>query len=402
MNELPVGRAEIEAKQAEVREKREEVLANLPKLEPPPEQRALVRETADATRAWQASPGVEEQLAALRAARTVDDLHDAVRAMVEAPQFTSLHDVMQKLRDLGLNTMTIGIAGSLAVVVGAQGSAGVAFVWSDWKDLDRDAFFLSVSGEIGVTVAAVGGVSFGFYNSEPIDLRGWSVSLQGEAGDGAGMQVQFSWGVTATFPWIRFSDLHFKFQGFSITLIGGEDVGLEADLSYTFTWREPQVRQPRADHYMILTRIDCVKQSESGHDEVFFNFMIDGTRTYRYPTFGEMPMTAGDVWYPGRSFLFNDSVTVQLFDADDVSSNDSLGSFTYTVDAVPACQQVSGSGGTYNLYAVLQPLWEAYALDGADQRRGAEQLLAGGVRVQRQALCILDRSVARDLVLRIR
>lgn len=323
-------------------------------FQPTPLEKQLFGETAKALRAWSADH--RHQLTALPG-KPADEIHAFFRSVLASPHFAEVNALVEKHRtapleeiSFPLKAVSVGVDGSLVLIIGVQGSIGVAVNPFDLTDMSQDVLYVSGQVEIGVGEGGEVGVVVGFWKNAPVDLGGVSYGWEVEIDDFGGGYVEASYG----------SSDGTNLLGVSISGDAGEEDGAEGEASYTYVWQATPIYQPPAANYMILTSIYCNDNSESGHDEVYFYFTIDGGTRYRYPTQGEFSMAKGDTWNAGRSIRFNSSVYVQLYDQDDTSSDDALGSYTYTTSSFPTSQQVSGSGGKYTLSAVLNPVWKAY------------------------------------------
>ena len=250
-----------------------------------------------------------------------------------------------------LQAVSVGLDGSLVLIIGVQGSIGVAVNPADPTNFSQDVLYANGQVEIGVGEGAEAGVVIGFWKEAPIDIGGVSYGWEVEIDDFGGGYVEASYSNSNKTGLI----------GVSVSVDGGEEDGAEGEASYTFVWTTTPIYQPPAQNYMIINSIYCNDNSESGHDEVYFFFTIDNGTRYRYPSQGEFSMAKGDSWNAGRSIRFNSQVYVQLFDQDDTSSDDPLGSYTYTTSNFPGSTTVSGSGGEYTLNSVLNPVWSAYS-----------------------------------------
>lgn len=319
-------------------------------------EKQLFAETKSAIAKWQESSANREKLASL-AGMTSDELRGFFHSLLAAPEFVQMNALVDKHRSspaadisFPLKAVSAGIDGSLVLIIGVQGSIGVAVDPTDPTNYSQDVLYASGQFEIGAGEGGETGVVVGFWNVAPIDLGGTSYGWEVEIDDFGGGYVEAS-----------YSNLNQTgFIGVSVSLDAGEEDGAEGEASYTFVWSATPIYQPPAQNYMIIKSIYCNDNSESGHDEVYFYFTIDNGTRYRYPSQGEFSMAKGDTWNAGRSIRFNSQVYVQLFDQDDTSSDDSLGSYTYTASNVPGSTTVSGSGGEYTLSAVLNPVWNAY------------------------------------------
>lgn len=326
-------------------------------FQPTPLEKQLFAETAGAIAKWKASPGNQEKLASLPG-MTSNELLTFFRAVLTAPEFEQMNRLVEQHRALPeadvsfpLKAVSVGVDGSLVLIIGVQGSVGVAVNPADPLDFSQDVLYASGQVEIGIGEGGEAGIVVGFWNVAPVDLGGVSYGWEVEIDDFGGGYIEAS-----------FSNINMTgFLGVSVSGDAGEEDGAEGEASYTYVWAASPIYQPPAKNYMIINSIKCNDNSESGHDEVYFYFTIDNGTRYRYPTQGEFSMEKGDTWNAGRSIRFNSQVYVQLFDQDDTSSDDPLGSYTYSLNNFPGSATVSGSGGSYTLNAVLNPVWRAYS-----------------------------------------
>jgi hypothetical protein len=320
-------------------------------------EKQLFGETAKAITKWKESPANKEKLALLPG-MTSDELHTFFHGLLTAPEFTQMNALVEKHRSspeadisFPLRAVSAGVDGSLVLIIGVQGSIGVAVNPLDPTDFSQAVLYASGQVEIGIGEGGEVGVVVGFWNVTPVNLGGTSYGWEVEIDDFGGGYVEASYSnANGT-----------GFIGVSVSGDAGEEDGAEGEASYTYVWSTTPIFQPPAQNYMIINSIKCNDNSESGHDEVYFFFTIDNGTRYRYPSQGEFSMAKGDSWNAGRSIRFNSQVYVQLFDQDDTSSDDSLGSYTYTTSNFPGATTVTGSGGSYTLNAVLNPVWRAYS-----------------------------------------
>ncbi|MEA2488288.1 MAG: hypothetical protein QOH21_80 [Acidobacteriota bacterium] len=319
-------------------------------------EKQLFAETAGAIRKWQESPANKARLAALPGL-SADEVTAFFQSILTAPEFTQMNALVEKHRTPGVNisfplrAVSVGVDGSLVLIIGVQGSVGVAVNPLDPTDFSQAVMYASGQVEIGAGEGGEVGVVVGFWNVTPVNMGGTSYGWEVEIDDFGGGYVEASYQNADGTGLI----------GVSVSGDAGEEDGAEGEASYTYVWSTTPIYQPPAQNYMIINSIKCNDNSESGHDEVYFFFTIDNGTRYRYPSQGEFSMAKGDSWNAGRSIRFNSQVYVQLFDQDDTSSDDSLGSYTYTTGNFPAATTVTGSGGSYTLNAVLNPVWRAYS-----------------------------------------
>jgi hypothetical protein len=311
-----------------------------------PLEREIMAEAARAARACSLDVAV----------RTPAAIRDALVSLLQSQtfaRFRELVDEHQRLdageRKFDIQSVTLGVEVEVALGVGAKGSIGVGCPPGNWTSFPQYIIYVSGALEIGIIEGALGGIVVGLYNVLPTNLAGGSYGWAVDIGFLEEIEVEGAYSSADKSPT--------NLLGYSITEAGGEEDGADGDYSYTwiFDWDAPLAYQPRAANYMIIQSITCNKTSESGHDEVFFTFKPDDGYTYTYPTQGNLSMADGDVWQAGRSIYFNDSVSVELWDSDGPSNDDSLGSVTYSVSGFQSAVTVTGSGGSYTINAVLNP-----------------------------------------------
>jgi hypothetical protein len=307
---------------------------------------------------------VREGAKAVRAARgqvtgqTMAEIRDSLVSVLRSDTFARFRELVDQqsrveadLSKLSIRSVTLGVEVAVALIIGAQGSLGVGVPPGQWDNFDEYVIYLSAAGEIGVVEGAIGGIVLGLYNVQPTGLSGGSYGFSLEFGFVEEVEVEGSF---------QHAD-GTGFMGIAVTEAGGEDDGVDGLYSYTWIWNwdTPHVYQTPKSNYMLLSSIQCNQQSENdGHDEVYFTFTPDNGTTYRYPTHGQYSMANDDqydMWYPNRSIWFDDQVTVQLWDHDDGTDDDSLGSHTYSVNGFQSSVQVTGSSGKYTLGASLNP-----------------------------------------------
>ncbi len=281
------------------------------------------------------------------------ELRNALASALQSPAFgrfrelVDRHNLEQSDSSFAIRSISLGLEASVAFGLGAQGSVGVAVPPGQWENIQEYVAYITAALEVGIVEGAIGGVVLGLYNTQPTDMEGGSYGYAIEFGFVEDIEVEGS-----------FTNINMTgFLGIAITEAGGEEDGIDGLYSYTWVWGwdAPFAYQAPATNFMFLNTIHCNKASESAHDEVYFKFTPDGGTTYRFPTQGQYSMTDRDTWNTNRSINFNDHVTIELFDEDDPSGDDPLGSTTYRVSGFPTSVTVSGSGGQYTLSAVLNP-----------------------------------------------
>lgn len=281
------------------------------------------------------------------------ELQNALTAALQSPGFARFrelvdrHSLEQSDSTFDIRSISLGLEASVAFGLGAQGSFGVAVPPGQWENIQEYVAYITAALEVGVVEGAIGGIVLGLYNTQPTDMEGGSYGYAIELGFIDDIEVEGS------FTHIDMTG----FLGIAITEAAGEEDGIDGLYSYTWVWGwdAPFAYQAPATNFMFLNTIHCNKASENGHDEVYFKFTPNGGPTYRFPTQGQYSMTDGDSWNTNRSINFNNSVTIELFDEDDPSGDDPLGSTTYQVNGFSSSVTVSGSGGQYTLSAVLNP-----------------------------------------------
>lgn len=281
------------------------------------------------------------------------ELRDSLARVLQSPAFARFRELVDRHsaaradeRSFDIRSVSLGIEAAFAFVVGAQGSFGVAVPPGNWTDYEEYVLYLTGSVELGFVEGAIGGIVLGLYNVQPTDMDGGSYAFSVEAGLVEEVEVE------ASFQHIDGTG----FLGLAITEAVGEDEGIDGLYSYTWVWGwdAPLAFQPPAANYMIVSSIKCNETGESGHDEIYFKFTPDGGTTYRYPTTGQLSMAAGETWAAGRSIYFNDHVTIELWDEDDIG-DDTRGSHTYYASSFQTSVDYKANSGSYTVSAVLNP-----------------------------------------------
>lgn len=83
---------------------------------------------------------------------------------------------------------------------------------------------------------------------------------------------------------------------------------------------------------MYLQSVVCITASESPNkDEVYVKYSIDGGSYTKYPSSGYHSMSDDEAnpWVTNLKLTFNNTVDIQLYDDDDTSGDDLLGSHLY-------------------------------------------------------------------------
>jgi hypothetical protein len=309
-----------------------------------PLEREILAEAARAARASKLEVAV----------RTPAAMRDALVELLQSSQFARFRDLVDEhqrvdagSRSFDIQAVTIGIEFEVVLGVGAKGSFGVGCSPGNWTTFSEYVIYLNGAVDLGIDEGGLIGIIVGVYNVLPTALAGGSYGWEADVGFGEEVEVN---------EYYTSEDKSNRL-GYSATEALGEEDGADGDYLYTwiFNFDAPLAYQPRAANYMIIQSITCNKTSEAGHDEVFFRFKPDDGYTYTFPTQGNLSMADGDVWQAGRSIWFNDSVSVELWDSDGPSNDDSLGSVTYSVSGFQSAVTVTGSGGSYTINAVLNP-----------------------------------------------
>lgn len=86
---------------------------------------------------------------------------------------------------------------------------------------------------------------------------------------------------------------------------------------------------------MYLQAVVCIDHSSDGgtsKDEVYVKYSIDGGSYKKFPDSGYHSMNRNDYnpWTTNLKLTFNSNVEIQLYDEDDTSSDDLLGSHVYS------------------------------------------------------------------------
>jgi len=83
---------------------------------------------------------------------------------------------------------------------------------------------------------------------------------------------------------------------------------------------------------IYLQSVVCIDASETGEDEVYIKYNIDGGSSHQYPSSGyhSMDHNSSNPWVTNLKFEYNDTLEIKLYDKDDISNDDELGSHTYS------------------------------------------------------------------------
>lgn len=98
--------------------------------------------------------------------------------------------------------------------------------------------------------------------------------------------------------------------------------------------------------------IECVDTTTGpGDDEIFYDTIVDGSNTTRYPSSSTEKMGDSSKWKPDQSYPFSNSFEFQLWEEDSVTQNDKIGSFSLTTSSATGqhTKTLDGDGGTYKV-----------------------------------------------------
>ncbi|WP_439571481.1 hypothetical protein [Sphingomonas sp.] len=318
-----------------------------------PKQRAVLDAIVRAVSEWRKSPEGDAFLASLDR-RGADEVRAELDALVRGPRF----DAVRKF-SLGLGllpqSVSIGFAGQIELLVGLYGSFGYI------ADLalsggDSGLYLLGALAE-GVDATADIAIQVGLWMNAVSDVPGSykGAELEGDEGIGA-----------SGFTLSKDDDVKAILVDFDAG-VGDGVAGLQFHM-WTFAGSPNPVAQKPGTYMVILDQLHCQKASESGHDEVYLTFTVDGdsSTVYRYPTWGYYAMKPGDsdaIWNLGRSVWCDKRVDVTVYDSDYPSDDDVIATFSFEPAsfggfgaAHSKSPSGSGSGGKYSLTAYLMDL----------------------------------------------
>lgn len=292
---------------------------------PTPLQKRILRHASKAIKAWENSEEGQAQMDAMRQ-MSVDELKQALTDFLNGSVMAStiaMITLPDNLPNLGFQSITIGVDFEAEILIGLTGSSGISVGIEglmSGNPVEQVAYYLSLGYDAGVEGGAMGGVQFGIWQCMPEDFggkwKGAEVMIDDDIGIAVGAHKNSSSG-----DW-----------GFTIDFDAGIDDGVATQTVHTFLLFKgqlgfPPIYQPEADHFLILTKLYCenISGGDGDHNEVFFDFQVDGGTTYPYPTWDYFAMAEGDTWYCGRSVRFDSSIYISLYDSDDTSGNDLLG-----------------------------------------------------------------------------
>lgn len=302
----------------------------------------VARMLAEAVKAWKSSPEGAASLQKMRGLG-LKDIHAELDSIVKGPYFAGALQLAagQGLIDLSLfQSFSVGFAVTGEILLGFYGSLGYVCDMS---------VVTGEGGETGIyiTVAMVkeigagleGLVEAGVWKEPMSSLAGYYSAPTVELGDIEGEEIgyfQFTSDDTT--------------EGYVVGVGIGEDYAVgKLDPAYILVFQMTSsypVMQADASNCLILTKLECLNKAAQGsaHDSVTLYITADApsgsSTTYLYPTWDNFAMgdDSGDynIWYPGRSVMFNNSVTVKASDG-----GTELGSFTLDLS------NFSGVGSTY-------------------------------------------------------
>lgn len=85
---------------------------------------------------------------------------------------------------------------------------------------------------------------------------------------------------------------------------------------------------------IYLQSVVCIDASESGNDEVYVKYNVDGGSSQKFPSSGyhSMDHNSDNPWITNLEIQFNDTLEIKLYDKDDISNDDELGNHTYNAN----------------------------------------------------------------------
>lgn len=287
-----------------------------------PEQ-AIMKEAGKAIKTWLQSAEGKSKMVALQSMSLVE-VNSELEALLQNPVFQKTMQLINDhpklaaaLQSFPIHSVSVGFTFEANILFGVSGSIGYAVNPTD--PLGVSASFLSLSLKEGAELGAFGGIQFGIWESAPDDMAGFAVGAEVTFDpEIIGVSIGVSRG-TSSDSW-----------GATATGVAGEDAGIEFQESYTFLLTEgdlglkPAYQFP-AQHFLILDKLTCENTKDTGKDEVYFRFTIDGNKTYTYPSWDYRSMgtdSDNNEWFVGRSVWFNSKVEVVLYDSEDGGGDD--------------------------------------------------------------------------------
>ncbi len=268
---------------------------------------------------WEASARGKDllgQLPLLGLGGHVRALKELIRCGALARTIALVQTQPSRAQEQRINALSIAWEVNVAVLWEGSFAIGVAFSPDD--PLGHYTVWIcfgAAAGQAGASTGTQGGV----WTCDPAGVGGLSFGVQGTLEAKAiGGTLAVSIGTSGT--------------GVLLTLGVGVQAGLSpagwyTEILFDSEYDRPPFYQDDGEHFLILTKLECVKISggDGDHNEVYFDFSANDVYWYRYPTWSYFPMAEGDTWYCGRSVKLQDWVDIYLYDVDDTSGNDLLG-----------------------------------------------------------------------------
>jgi hypothetical protein len=320
---------------------------------------ASVQAFARELRQWRASPEASAFAASL-GGRDVEEIRAYLEGVARGPHFaeTRKFSLGGLLSGLIPKAFSIGFAGQIELGIGLYGSVGYI----------HD---LSLEGAGGVYL--LGADAKGLEAAADLSIQGglWMKPSDEVSGSytGGGLDIDDVFGVSGFV--LREEDDEDP-KAYLVDIDGGIADGATKLKFHMWTYgigHDPVAQKP-AGHMVILKSLQCLDTSESGHDEVYLSFTIDGGDTqYRYPTWSYYAMKPGDadaVWNLGRSVWCDKKTDVSVYDHDSsvgINAADLIASFTVNVadfagtgDSHQKAYKYAKGGTSYTLTAYLMDL----------------------------------------------
>lgn len=290
-------------------------------------QQAVLSAFESALRQWRESPEGSTFVATLNS-QDVASIKAHLDAVVQGPMF----DETRRLSLGGLlsgwipKAISIGFAGQIELFVGLYGSLG--YIADLSLDNPSSGVYLLGAAAEGIDASLDLSIQGGLWMDAVDDVSGSYKGGELDADEGLGL---------SGFTLFADDDLKAVLIDLDAGISDGAS-GLEFHM-WTYGIGHDPVAQKPAANMVILELLQCYKTSETGHDEVYLTFTIDGdtATVYRYPTWSYYAMNAGgseDAWALGRSIWCNSSVDVSIYDHDSsvgVNNADLIGSFSIKV-----------------------------------------------------------------------
>lgn len=283
----------------------------------------ILKEAGKAMKTWLTSSEGQSKMAAMQNMSLVQ-INSELGSLLQHPVFAKTMQLVQDhpklasaLKSFPIHSVSIGATFEANIIFGVSGSIGYAIDPTDIGGVSSS--FLSLSLKEGAELGAFGGLQFGIWEPSPDNMAGFSV----------GVELTFDPEIIGLSVG-AYTGLSRNTLGATATAVAGEDAGIEFQESYTFLLTEADldlkpVYQFPASHFLILDKLTCENTKEIGKDEVFFKFVIDGNKTYTYPSWDYRSMgtdSDNNEWIVGRSVYFNSKVEVILYDGEPAGKND--------------------------------------------------------------------------------